>query len=180
MKRFMLFFISCFFLLLVNGQDALTIKDYQNAENKLGYNTQQYVDRGNVFPNWIPGDKFWYRVLTPTGSEFVLVDAAKGTRTVAFDHEKLAASLSSATSKKYTGSMLPFQVINFSADGKSITFRSDGKQWKYDLQNSSILADTTKLLENAQRSGGFGRGSRGIEVLSPDRTKAAFIKDYNL
>ena len=31
-----------------------------------------------------------------------------------------------------------------------------------------------------QRSGGFGRGSRGIEVLSPDRTKAVFIKDYNL
>ena len=31
-------------------------------------------------PNWIPGDKFWYRVLTPTGSEFILVDPAKGTK----------------------------------------------------------------------------------------------------
>src|SRR6187397_416145 len=180
MKRSLLLFISFSFILLVNAQDALTVKDYENAENKMGYNTQKYVDRGNVFPNWIPGDKFWYRVLTPSGSEFVLVDAVKGTRAVAFDHEKLATSLSSATSKKYTGSMLPFQVINYSADGKSITFRSDGKQWKYDLQNSSLVADTTKLLENAQRSGGFGRGNRGLEVLSPDRTKAAFIKDYNL
>ncbi|TMI94406.1 MAG: S9 family peptidase, partial [Bacteroidetes bacterium] len=146
----------------------------------MGYNTQKYVDRGNVFANWLPGDKFWYRVLTPSGSDFVLVDAVKGTRTVAFDHDKLAASLSSATNKKYTGSMLPFQVINYSADGRSFTFRTDGKQWKYDRQNSSLVADTTKLLENAQRSGGFGRGNRGIEVLSPDRTKAAFIKDYNL
>ena len=180
MKRSMLFFILCSLILLVNAQDALTVKDYENAESKMGYNTQKYVDRGNVFPNWIPGDKFWYRVLTPTGSEFVLVDAVKGTRTVAFDHEKLAASLSAATNKKYTGSMLPFQVINFSEDAKSITFRSDGKQWKYDPQNNSIVADTTRLLENAQRSGGFGRGNRGIEVLSPDRTKAAFIKDYNL
>ena len=180
MRKLLFAFISCSFILFVNAQDALTVKDYENAESKMGYNTQKYVDRGNVFPNWIPGDKFWYRVLTPAGSEFVLVDAAKGTRAVAFDHEKLAASLSSATSKKYTGSMLPFQAINFSADGKSITFRSDGKQWKYDLQNSSLVADTTKLLENAQRSGGFGRGSRGIEVLSPDRTKAVFIKDYNL
>src|SRR6185369_7810742 len=117
--------------------------------------------------------KFWYRVLTPTGSEFVVGDAVKGTRTVAFDHEKLAASLSAATSKKYTGSMLPFQVINYSADGRSITFRTDGKQWKYDLQTSSVAADTTKALENAQRSGGFGRG-RGNEVLSPDRTKVVF------
>ena len=119
----------------------------------MGYNTQKYVDRGNVSPNWMPGDKFWYRVLTPTGSEFVLVDAAKGTKTVAFDHEKLAAALSTATDKKYTGSMLPFQIFSYSADGKSITFHADGKQWKYDLQNSSIAADTTKLLENAQRSG---------------------------
>ncbi|HEU5167556.1 MAG TPA: DPP IV N-terminal domain-containing protein [Chitinophagaceae bacterium] len=180
MKRSMLFFISSLFIHLVNAQDALTVKDYEKAESKMGYNTQQYIDRGNVFPNWIPGDKFWYRVLTPTGSEFVLVDAAKGTRTVAFDHEKLAASLSTTTNKKYTGSMLPFQAINYSADGKSIMFRTDGKQWKYDLQNFSLVADTTKALENAQRSGGFGRGNRGLEVLSPDKTKAAFIKDYNL
>src|SRR6187401_887796 len=179
MRKLLFVFISCSSILLINAQDALTVKDYENAESKMGYNTQKYVDRGNVFPNWLPGDKFWYRVLTPTGSEFVLVDAAKGTRTVAFDHEKLAASLSSVTSKKYTGSMLPFQSINFSADGRSITFRTDGKQWKYDLQNSSLAADTTKLLENAQRSGGFGR-NRGNEVLSPDRTKAVFIKDYNL
>src|SRR5258705_12381167 len=117
MKRFLLFFISSSFIFLTNAQDALTAKDYANAENQMGYNTQKYVDRGNVFPNWIPGDKFWYRVLTPSGSEFVLVDAAKGTRAVAFDHEKLAASLSSSTSKKYTGSMLPFQAISYSADG---------------------------------------------------------------
>src|SRR5688572_23764203 len=116
MKRLVLLFISCLSILLVSAQDALTVKDYQNAENKLGYNTQKYVDRGNVFPNWMPGDKFWYRVLTPSGSEFVLVDAVKGTRAVAFDHEKLASSLSTAISKKYTGSMLPFQVINYSAD----------------------------------------------------------------
>ena len=86
MKRTSLFFISCSFILFANAQDALTVKDYANAENQMGYNTQKYVDRANVFPNWMPGEKFWYRVLTPTGSEFVLVDAAKGTRTVAFDH----------------------------------------------------------------------------------------------
>ncbi len=180
MKTVLFSIISFLFIISTSAQDALSVNDYQKAENQLSYNTQKYVDRGNVFPNWMPGDKFWYRVLTPTGSEFVLVDAVKGTRAVAFDHEKLAALLSTATSKKYTGSMLPFQVINYSADGRSITFRTDGKQWKYDLQNSSLAADTTKLLENAQRSGGFGRGNRGNEVLSPDRTKAVFIKDYNL
>jgi len=180
MRQLFLFLITILSILSVQAQDALTVKDYENAESKMGYNTQKYVDRANVAANWMPGDKFWYRVLTPSGSEFVLVDAAKGTRTVAFDHEKLAAALSAAANKKYSASMLPFQVINYAADGKSITFRSDGKQWKYDLQNATIVADTTKLLENAQRSGGFGRGNRGIEVFSPDRSKAAYIKDYNL
>src|SRR5678810_347143 len=111
MRKLLFAFISCSYILFVNAQDALTVKDYENAESKMGYNTQKYVDRGNVFPNWITGEKFWYRVLTPTGSEFVLADAAKGTRTVAFDHEKLATALSAAANKKYTSSMLPFQVI---------------------------------------------------------------------
>ena len=59
MKKTLVSFILSSFILLVNAQDALTAKDYQNAENLLGYNTQKYVDRGNVSPNWIPGDKFW-------------------------------------------------------------------------------------------------------------------------
>ncbi|HWN88558.1 MAG TPA: hypothetical protein VNM35_05835, partial [Chitinophagaceae bacterium] len=74
MRKLLLFFILCSFILFANAQDALTVKDYEKAESKMGYNTQKYVDRGNVSPNWIPGDKFWYRVLTPSGSEFVLVD----------------------------------------------------------------------------------------------------------
>jgi hypothetical protein len=36
----------------------------------LGYNTQKFVDRANVSPNWLPADKFWYRVLAQTGSDY--------------------------------------------------------------------------------------------------------------
>ncbi|HET9433308.1 MAG TPA: DPP IV N-terminal domain-containing protein, partial [Chitinophagaceae bacterium] len=143
-----------------------------------GYNTQKLVDRGNVSPNWLPGDKFWYRVLTPTGSEFILVDPAKGTKTAAFDHEKLAKALSSVSGRSLTPSMLPFQSINYSPDGKAITFNADRKQWKYDLASGSVTSDTA-INANAQRGQGGSRG-RNIEVLSPDKTKAVFIKDHNL
>jgi hypothetical protein len=54
MKRSLLLLISCSFIFLVSAQEALTVKDYENAESKMGYNTQKYVDRGNVFPNWMP------------------------------------------------------------------------------------------------------------------------------
>ena len=178
MKKTLVSFILSSFILLVNAQDALTVKDYQNAENLLGYNTQKYVDRGNVSPNWIPGDKFWYRVLTPVGSEYILVDPVKGTKTAAFDHEKLAAALSTASGRTIKSSMLPFQTFSYAADGKAIMFNADRKQWKYDLQTAMATSDTAGN-NNMQRGQGGFRG-RNIEVLSPDKTKAAFIKDYNL
>ena len=178
MRRLFLFFIASSIILSTSAQDALTAKDYQNAENLLGYNTQKLVDRGNVSPNWLPGDKFWYRVLTPTGSEFILVDPAKGTKTAAFDHEKLAKALSSASGRSFTASMLPFQSMNYSPDGKAIIFNADRKQWKYDLASGAITGDTANNA-NMQRGQGGSRG-RNIEVLSPDKTKAVFIKDHNL
>jgi dipeptidyl aminopeptidase/acylaminoacyl peptidase len=180
MHRLLLTFTSCTIAILSFSQDnALTVEDYRHAEDMMSYSTQQYIDRGNVTPNWLDGDKFWYRVLTPEGTEFVAVDAAKGTRTVAFDQQKLASVLSAATGRTYKPSMLPFQTINYSADGNSIFFRADGKQWKYNLQDFSVVADTTQLTGNLSRPGG-GRFGRGNEVRSPDGTKSAFIKDYNL
>lgn len=179
--RFLLTFTSSVIILLSHAQDnALTVKDYQQAESLMGYNTQKYIDRGNVSANWISDDKSWYRVLTPTGSEFIVVDAAKGTRSAAFDQQKLATVLSSATGRSYTASMLPFQSISYSADGNGILFRADGKQWRYDLQNNSVAADTTQLRNNMGRQGGGRFRGGGNEVLSPDGSKAAYIKEYNL
>ena len=102
MKRFLILFISCVIVLNTNAQqgNSLTAKDYQKAESFMSYNTQRFIDRGSIAPNWMTGDKFWYRTLTSDGSEFILVDPSKRSRTVAFDHKKLANSLSSATGTK--------------------------------------------------------------------------------
>lgn len=178
MKRPLLTLIICSFILLAKAQDALTAKDYQNAEGLMGYNAQKYIDRIGVAPNWLPGEKFWYRVLTPTGSEFILVDPVKGTKTTAFDHEKLAAALSTVSGRTIKGSMLPFQSISYTADGKAIAFNADRKQWKYDLASGVVTTDSANNTNTQRGQGGFR--SRNIEVLSPDKTKAAFIKDHNL
>src|SRR5688572_18495036 len=107
---------------IAQGTTGLTKQDYERAESLMGYNTQKYVDNGNVTPNWLTGDSFWYRNLTSTGSEFILVDPVKKTRVKAFDHEKLAASLSTASGKTYTANTLPFQTFSYAADGASINF----------------------------------------------------------
>src|SRR3982751_7042593 len=76
---------------------------YKLAESRLGYNTEPLVDNNfNGRPNWLPGDRFWYRVLTARGSEFILVNPAKSSRAMAFNQEKVAAALSGAAGKSYT------------------------------------------------------------------------------
>src|SRR3978361_883217 len=79
----------------------LTAKDYEHAESFLNYNTAPFIDHDGVRAEWLPADKFWYRTLTSKGSEFILVDAVKASRSVAFDQQKLALSLSKAGGKQY-------------------------------------------------------------------------------
>lgn len=84
------------------AQARFTAAEYANAEKFMGYNTTSLVMRSGVRPNWLPDERFWYRVTTAEGAEFVLVAPAKGTRQPAFDHAKLAAALSAASGRAYT------------------------------------------------------------------------------
>jgi hypothetical protein len=155
-------------------QQKFTAADYGRAENLMGYNTAPLLLRSGVRPNWLPGERFWYRVTTSEGAEFVLVDPAAGTRAPAFDHAKLAAALSAATGRAYTAGNLPFQEIEFSADGQAVSVQADGR-WKCYLNGLKCAAE-------AGPAPTAGRGGRGgvPEVLSPDRKHAAFIRDSNL
>ncbi len=97
--------------------DSLNAKDYAHAEQFLFYNTYKLVDHGNVDPHWISSDKFWYSDSKPGGTNYILVNAATGK--------------------------------------KSVVPRKD-------LPKED-----------------FAHPARN-EVVSPDRTKAAFIKNFNL
>ena len=161
---------------------VLTDKDYAHAESFLIYNTDPLIDHASVRPNWLPGDRFWFRDLDAHGSEFILVDPAKKEVAGVFDQGKLAAAISTATGKTYTGLMLPFQAFTFSGDNRSIIFKADGKQWKCDLQSYQCVPDSEKLTPAASGfdAGRRARGGNPNEVLSPDGKKAAFIREYNL
>lgn len=151
--------------------DSVTVADYYRAEQMLYSNVAQKVDYASVRANWFGNDQLWYRVLTPTGSKFILADAVKGKRTDAFDHQKLAAALSTATGKNYTADKLPFRSISYTDDGKSLLFTTGNEQWKADLKTYTITANGAppRMMDYNPN-----------EVVSPDGRKAAFIKDYNL
>ena len=59
---------------------ALTAADYDRAVKKLDFNTGPLVDKAGVRPNFLPDGRFWYRVNTPSGKQYVLVDPTNGTR----------------------------------------------------------------------------------------------------
>jgi len=151
---------------------VVTAKDYEHAESLMIYNTEALVDHSNVHPNWLSGDWFWYRTLTPQGSEFIMVDPAEGRRSPAFDHQKLASALSAASGKKYEASALPFQTFRFSADHKYAQFQANGKRWKCSVQTYECTEDTAGTDST--------RKSVANEIGSPDGKKVVFIKDYNL
>ena len=153
----------------------LTASDYARAEKWMPYNTNPLVFRSGVRPTWQADDRFWYRITTAEGSEFLLVDAAKGTRAPAFDHAKLAVALSAATGTTYDAHHLPFADFELSADGQTISFSIQRRRWKCDL-----VADKCSAEGTPPASGQRGRGGPANGILSPDKKRAAFIRDFNL
>ena len=158
----------------------LTAQDYQRAERFMPYSVESLIDHAAVRPTWLAGDRFFYRDLNASGSEFILVDPAKGSRTSAFDHQKVADALSAATGNAYKASGLPFQSMVYSTDNHYILFQASGKIWKYNLQTAQLSADSAHEMSKNGNTVGAGRGDRGNEVTSPDGRLGVYIKDYNL
>ncbi|MDB5155810.1 MAG: family peptidase [Mucilaginibacter sp.] len=186
MNKFLLTAIPLAMAITVHAQQGavLTAKDYERAESMLGYNIEPLVKRDGIHPTWLPDDRFYYRTPVAEGNQFMLVNPTKGAKgALAFDHQKLASALSTATGKQYTANDLPFKSFNFSSGGKGVIFSVDGKQWKF--ENNQVAADTSNVkavsLAGARgRRGGAKPAGNPNEVLSPNKQKAAYIKDFNL
>jgi dipeptidyl-peptidase-4 len=162
----------------------VTAADYARAEKFLAPNVNPLVVGGSVAANWLPDDRFTYRSTTAAGAEFLVVTPAKRLREAAFDHAKLAAALSAASGTTYTAAALPFQTVDLSADGKTVSFDAGSRRWSCDVQGTKCAATG----EAAGGRGAFGgrgggrggRGGAGNAVTSPDGKRAVFIRDWNL
>src|ERR1051326_7031344 len=108
--------------------------DTQQRRGRFGA-PDRGVYKTQITPHWFDKDsRFWYRNDLSAGrKEFVVVNAEKGTRAPAFDHQKLAESLSKAAGESFTSDKLPFSSLEFIQDGKAIQFEATGKTWHCDL-----------------------------------------------
>src|SRR5262249_22025866 len=147
---------------------AMPAADYTRAEKFM--NNGGLMFKATVQPNWLSDDRMWYRNATADGSEFIVVDPARGTREPAFDHTKLAAALSKAAGGTYDGAHLPFQAFTLSPDSKFVSITMGSNRWKCDRSGSSCVIDPNPEPAavggaarggRGGRGGGAGRGGRG-------------------
>jgi dipeptidyl aminopeptidase/acylaminoacyl peptidase len=108
------------------AQSADVKADYDRA-NSLGSRVRNKIfDRADP-PTWIEGSsKFWYRKTVKGGNAFVLVDPEAKTKAPAFDHARLASSMSTAANGKYTAVTLPFTTFQYVDDMRAVQFTIGG------------------------------------------------------
>ncbi len=162
--------------LLVCATDAmaqgrtLTAQDYAQAERFMSYNTAPLVNHDVQRVKWLDDTRFWYRDHDASGDHVMIMDTATGKAAPAFEQGKLAAALSRATGKPVAADKVPARGFDFSV----------GKDGRYDIELSGkhYLCD----LEGAGECKAKAVAKTGSEpgILSPDKTKEAFIRDWNL
>ena len=156
--------LPCLLAVIALAQVAMaqgTRADYQRAAN-LQRTTANKVFRDRVEPHWFDsGKQFWYRVSTGANRhEFVRVDAEKGMRTPAVDHERLAAALVKVGVRDARADRLPIERLAFPSGGEQVDLRVAGKWWRYEPRTDTVVERLPT--ETAEES--LGNGSR---LMSP-------------
>lgn len=186
-KNILILILTAFILpamptvLLAQGQT----QDYQRAAG-LRERLQPLALNMVETSSWIgKTHRFWYKKSTEEGSAFFMVDADAQTKKKAFDHEKLAAGLAEVLGEKVKPYDLPFRLIEFSEDEKSIEFTVGPFEYSCNLETYACIKVGPA---SRWRRGGFDMWKRGPSPqaaspdtnVSPDGQWEAFIKNFNV
>ena len=119
----------------------------------------------DVRPLWVGPDQFVCRLASDKGIHFWTFNCSTGEKTLAFDHDRVAANLSKALDKTVSPDNLPFSMFRFVNGGTSIQI-----QLGRNIHDCSLVHDQACTLLFDHPSG----------VISPDRKWVAYLKDHNL
>ena len=159
-----------------------TVADYQRAFGLRDKYQGLAVDvpDGAV---WIgKSHRFTYRKTVKGGSQFVVVDADTRQKQPAFDHDKLAAALSSVTGRKLTGLTLPFTAFAFVDDEKAITAKVDATSYTCSLDTYTCKGrEVVGAFETRQPPPACPPPPPdAAPKLSPDKKWEAIVRGYNI
>ena len=170
-----------------------TLADYRRSDG-LGDRLQGLVVDAAERPSWIgEASRFWYRKTVEGGHNFVLVNAETQAQSPAFDHERLASTLSvlpAFAGESISAVELPFNRIEFTDDERAIEFVAADLTWRCDLETYECESQGAPPLRQGgvgpsgvSWSAGPGQLWRNLStepILSPDSTREVFIQNYNV
>jgi dipeptidyl aminopeptidase/acylaminoacyl peptidase len=155
-----------------------TDADYAQAEKFMPYNVNGLVLHAVENPNWMPDERVWYRDTGANGNSFMLIDPVKKTKGRAFDQEKMARALQpyAPAGATVNPNRLPIQSFTLSNADKTVNVVAYGRRFACDLSGDGVCASP----DAAPASTGRRRRNGGSIDVSPDGSKAVFIRDWNL
>lgn len=147
-----------------------TSADYERATALRAKYEAAAIDIGGP-ATWIgTTHRFWYRKLSRGVNEFIIFDADTLQKQPAFDHQKVAASLSKLTGTTYKPQDLSLTGLRFDNNGSTFFATIDGTSIRCSIADSAC----TKVeipARGPQRQGPFP---------SPDGKWEVVINNYNL
>ncbi len=161
--------------------------DYARAQKFLNEEIKKLAYDGQIDAHWLHGTpQFWYLKDALDSKEFLIVDAASGSKNPAFDHQRLAAALSSVAGRRYEAKALPFSYVQFGASAKTVAFAVEQNTFKCDL-SSYQCARTTDVVDEDEEEVRNGPPRQPdparlprTERFSPDHKFVAFVREHNL
>lgn len=160
----------------------VTAADYQRAQGLR----EKYEAAALSVPGpatWIDKTpRLWYRVTAPGGSRFMVADASTTQKRPAFDHDRLAATLSKMTGRVIKPLALPFNSLSFVNNEQTVEVRFDGADWTCSL--SDYVCTRTPIVSPWEReqppSPCSPQPPDARPRVSPDGTLEAVIQNYNI
>lgn len=180
MKRLLIFVALMASVFQMSAQG--TVEDYKRAFSLGEKFSASKVYYSNVNPTWIEDThNFWYVRHTPTGDEYVLVNADKKTKKPLFNQEKFAKTVKEVTGKDLNPAKLNIRYMGVSKDLGIITFVLDNHRWEYGIKKST-LKDLGQLPEREPQPHWMVVSDEKDfpPVPSPDGKYVAFIRNHNV
>jgi dipeptidyl-peptidase-4 len=168
--------------------------NYQAAARFSPAKLRKIIYSTAVDPHWLKlTNRFWYQYETPSGKQWYIVDPVLKSKSLMFDNEKMAASITLIIRDPFDAQHLPIENLKFAKDEKSINFEvkstidelkkdrkdkkaADSMQKKIFFFNYELAS--AKLTEVKNYDKPKAKPSWGS--VAPDSSAVIFSRNYNL
>lgn len=151
---------------------------YQRAEQFLGLEFSRALNNTTLDPHWIDENHFWFKRDVPEGYEFIVVDSELLTERPAFDHQRLATTLTACLGQSASCRYLPIESFAYCSE-QQLRLQIDPLV----LKDTVVMLDLESyegLLEPTNEHPAVERGVPLPSVVSPDGTMEIISREHNV